>query len=499
MSIPAETSEPRFERFSWAIRLAPLAVAIILAALWLAGAPPPVPDLRLSAPVVARPGGTIGLRAWLVDEDDDGFTVVRAPSIRVELRNVAGMTLAKAELVHSHVQGAEGTMRVPPDLGATLELVALSEIEGREVSTRRALYVWDDIDSRLQKGRAVNAFQAYELGPLRIADRMRAPSVLDPRVEEGACAPELACHLSVWVGARPTRVRLRTLAGVAVEPEVADSVGGFAHFTVRVVGNEARVQVEALGGDGAVVAARQARLPVVPGGIVARAHSDEQGLWLDWERLGGSGPVLVDVFQGRRWVGAWSLAPGQRRLPELGAGLWRLQVRADLFSDNTAGVAYVVIADPKGPDRLRMAADAVLADADREGLDPLALAIVNEGQPGLDADAAVRALLAAPSFDVVSIGPGVSAKLGLDEALRREQEGRRWIAAALILVIGLIVSMILFRIEVVAQARARQLLRDLGEEPPPARPLLSPGRGLWAFVLLVFVLMAVLALSKRWF
>ena len=85
LSIPAETPESRFERFSWTMRLAPLAVAVILAALWLAGVPSPVPDLRLAAPVVARPGATIGLRAWLIEEDDDGVPVVRAPTVRVEL------------------------------------------------------------------------------------------------------------------------------------------------------------------------------------------------------------------------------------------------------------------------------------------------------------------------------------------------------------------------------------------------------------------------------
>jgi hypothetical protein len=276
-------------------------------------------------------------------------------------------------------------------------------------------------------------------------------------------------------------------------------VGGFARFALRVLGNEARVEVEAIDEDGAVLAAREARLPVVPGGIVARPLFDGRGGRLHWEQLGGRAPVLVDVFEGRRWVRALSLSPEEPGLPQLGPGVWRLQARADLFSDNTAGIAYVVVGRPDGPDRLRLAADAVLADADREGLDPLALSIVNGEQGELDAEAAVRSLFAVPSFDVVAIGPGVSARLGLDETLRREQEGRRWIAAALILVIGFIVSMILFRTEVVAQSRARQLLRDLGQEPPVVRPLLSPGRGLWAFVLLVFVLMAVLALSKRWF
>jgi hypothetical protein len=108
-------------------------------------------------------------------------------------------------------------------------------------------------------------------------------------------------------------------------------------------------------------------------------------------------------------------------------------------------------------------------------------------------------LFAVPSFDVVAMGPEVSARVGVDETLEEQQELRRWQAAAVILLLGLMVSMVLLRVDLVAQARARQLLGDLGDEAVAPRPGAAPGRGLWAFVLLVFVLMALLALSKRWF
>ena len=155
--------------------MSPLLVAIILAALWMAGAPPMVPDLRLSAPVVARPGTTIGLRAWQVDEDEDGYIVIDAPAVAVELRNAGGMVLARTELEKSLVQGREGHLQVPAGLDEVVTLVALSEIDGREVSVERTLYVRESIESRLPKGRAVNAFQAYELGPIRAAARDARP------------------------------------------------------------------------------------------------------------------------------------------------------------------------------------------------------------------------------------------------------------------------------------------------------------------------------------
>ena len=71
-------------------------------------------------------------------------------------------------------------------------------------------------------------------------------------------------------------------------------------------------------------------------------------------------------------------------------------------------------------------------------------------------------MFAVPSFDVVSTGSGVSARLGVDPALEHAQERRRWAAAAAIFLIGLLVSMALLRVEVLAQARARRLLEDLG-------------------------------------
>jgi hypothetical protein len=479
--------------------MSPLIVAIIIAALWMAGAPSVIPDLRLSAPLVARPGATIGLRAWQVDQDTDGYTVILAPAVAVELRNSAGMVLTKTQLRESLVQGVEGHLQVPSGLDGVLSLVALAEIDGRLVSVERDLYVRASIESRLPKGRAVNAFQGYELGPIRADDSRRAVEALDPRVEEGACVPELRCWLSVWVGGEAVAVRLRPLAGVRADSRVVAPSNGFVRFPLLVAGSEGRVEVEALGQDGVVVAAREVRLPVVPGGIVARASVTDGAVELDWEQLGGRGPVLVDVFEGRRWMRALSLSPEAPQLPALGPGVWRLQVRADLFSDNTAGVVHVVVADPDGAGLAQQAAATVLAAAEREGLDPLAVAIIDGDAPQPGTEDLIRALFAVPSFDVVAIGPGMSARIGVDEALEGEQELRRWQAAAAILLIGLMVSMVLLRVEVVAQARARQLLDGLGDEAALPRRTASPGRGLWAFVLLVFVLMAVLALSKGWF
>jgi hypothetical protein len=285
---------------------------------------------------------------------------------------------------------------------------------------------------------------------------------------------------------------------VGPESTARSTTSGFARLPLVVKGQEGLVAVEALAEDGTVLASRAVRLPVILGGLIARASAEGRAVRLQWETLGEPRPVLVDVFEKRRWVDALSLAPGEGSFEAPTTGVLRLQARADLFSDNTAGVSYVVAARPTDPPPHRQAAETVLSDADREGLDPLAASIIDGSFEGSPEDA-TRAMLAVPSFDVVAIGPGVSARVGLDDALARDQEVYRWAAAGAIFLLGLMVSMVLLRIEVVAQARAHQLLESLGEETEPAARRASVGRGLWAFVLFVFVLMAVLALSKGWF
>ena len=491
--------EPQINRFSWAIRLSPVLAALILAALWIAGVPSPVPDLRFSAPVVARPGSTVGLRAWQLDEDDEGHTVVDSPPVVVELRNAAGMPLARTELHASLVHGREGELSIPSGLDETLSLVALANVDGQEVSVTRSLFVRRGITSRLPSGRSVTAFQAYELGPIRRRDSRRAFELLDPRAEEGACVPDLRCMLSVWVGDDELPVRLRSIAGVQTDPDAVQPSNGFARFPIVVSGTEGRIDVEVLDPDGAVLAAREVRLPLVPGGIVARASASGDRVHVDWQQLGERGAVLVDVFAGRRWVRALSLSPDDPYLSAPGPGVWRLQIRADLFSDNTAGVASFVVDGPAGPDRAHAAAAAVLDNARRRGLDPLALAILDGDLPEAAGDDAIRALFAVPNFEVVALGSGMSSRLGVDKDLELAQERRRWQAAAVIVLIGLIVAAFLLRVELVARARARRLLDALGDRGSQQRPGSFSGGGLWAFVLLIFVLMAVLALSKRWF
>jgi hypothetical protein len=469
---------------------------LVLALLWLSGKPPPIPDLRLGAPVVARPGSTIGIRAWQLDEDDLGRVQVQAPETRVLLRDLDQRTVAMTVLARSSVEGSEGRLDVPEELDGKYALVAISDIDGREVTVERALYVRDGIDSKLTSGRTVNAFQAYSLGLLRRIDRDRGPSVLDPRIEEGACAPDLPCTLTVWVGSWQGTVRVRAVAGARIARDVATVDRGFAKFVLTVTGPEARVAVEALDDTGAVLSLREARLPLVPGGMTARAEVRDDEVHLEWHSMSADAPVLVDVFADHRWVSAHSVTRADPVIRNLGPGVWRLQLRHDLFSSNTGAVTFAVVLPDDAA--LEAAAELALSASDSRGLDPLAMAII-EGSFDGDPAAALRSVLGIPAFDVVTLGPGVSSRIGVDEAAADAQKARRWRAAFLILVVGLFVSVVLLRVEVVAQQQANEVLQSLASDDDVAKPLPVSGRGLWVLALFVFVVIAALALSKGWF
>ncbi len=476
------------------MRIAPAVVAGILAALWLSEPPDSGIGFSLTGPSVVAPGTKAALRAWhLTDHQVD------APPTTVELRDGSGALISTTKMARSVAQGLEGEVPLPSDIEGTAFFVARTEIDGEAVSVRYGVSVEPDEALRdYQPVRETSPFQVYELGPMRVVDPEAAPLQLDPRIEGGACVPELRCWLSVWVGEKPTRVRVDSIAGVRLEQKEIGPARGFLRFPLVVVGNEARIEVQALGRRDRVVTSRQVRLPVVPGGISARASVDGGQVRVEWDQLGGRGPVLVDAYRDNQWTYAFSVTPSEPWLPaSLEPGVWRLQLRADLFSTNTAGVTHLLIPDGSTGTELQLAARAVLADAQREGLDPIAMAIVDGGIPSDQTRDAINALFGPRNFGVVSLATVVSHAESESGSARRRIA--RWVAAATILTIGLLVSLALLRLELHAQAGARDLLEGFEDADPPPEPAPSLERWLWAFVFLVFALIAALALSKGWF
>lgn len=474
----------------------------ILAVLWLSETPETAIGFSLSAPTVIAPGSDAALRSWRLLEEG-----IAAPTTTVEVRDATGTVIGETTLIPSRTHGSEGDIALPGEISGVISFTARTTIDDEPIAVSYSVSL--DAQNVLRAARPMretSPFQVYELGPLRVDDPDLAPQELDPRIEEGACVPDLPCWLSVWVGDSRAHVRLVALAGVRLQDDEQGPRSGFLRFPITVVGNEALLRVEALGPEDQVVASRDVRLPIVPGGIMVQAEAHGRRVQLDWEEVEGRGPVLVDAYLGNRWTHALSVTPDDPWLPvALEPGVWRLQLRNGLFSSNTAGVTHVVITQDDDEDPLETAARAVLDDAARDGLDPLAVAI-EEGRVSPEhSEEAIRALFGPKNFGVLSLS-GVVSQFRLEPDLVR-QVFARWIAALLILGIGVLVSLFLFRVDAHAQARAREILDavadpdsgDDGNSIESPRKHVRTERWLWAFVLLVFALVAVLALSKGWF
>ena len=169
-----------------------------------------------------------------------------------------------------------------------LSLIAHAEIDGSSVSVERALYVRASIESRLPSGRAVNAFQAYELGPMRAAASSGAAVGARPSRGGGRVCSR-STLLAIGLGGRPGRRGARPFGGRCSGPPRSPSsrTSGFARVPLVVVGSEGRVEVEAVDRDGTVVAAREVRLPIVPGRHRGRGHLVIDGrIRVAWEQIG---------------------------------------------------------------------------------------------------------------------------------------------------------------------------------------------------------------------
>ena len=179
MSIPAEKQRRDFQRFAWPVRIAPLAVAGTLAALWLSEAPDPAIGFSLSGPSVVAPGTQVALRAWhLTDHGVD------APPTVVELKDGSGALISTTTMTTSLAEGLEGEVSLPDDIEGTAFFVARTNIDESEVSLTYGVSVEpEDALRTYQPGRATSPFQVYELGPLRVVD---AEGVRRPEVDDTA-------------------------------------------------------------------------------------------------------------------------------------------------------------------------------------------------------------------------------------------------------------------------------------------------------------------------
>ena len=486
--------------------LIPAAVALILLAAGFAERGPATRDLQLVAPRSAHAGQTIPLRAYFLDLAEARPESIEGASVSVVLRGVEGEgpVLAEAELQPSETLGYVGEIVLPPEVHGTHQLFATGRAADEDTldEARRRITIGSAAEPSSRHGRLQTELQRYELG---VRSGSAPPSDFEARVIGGDCTNHAPCGLLVWVGEPAASIQLQDLAGARDPRCERASTMGFVACEVSVRGNEASVALVATR-DGVEVGRRRLQLPM---GSPAPALRRERALVPVGHRprlriTGLDERYVVDLFHEGFWVRSTTLAAGGQELPwSLDApGLWRVQVRRDVFGANSAAVATWWVS-PEGQSR----EDALRALANHprqnDWMDPLAPAIRN-GElpcapgPTCEADRIAAFMLAAGELEVVTYPRSVSGAEQASVGLRTVQWGRRAVAAGLIFLAGLLMAFVVHRRARSAGAQARRILANGREadDPAPAPRRDAVPAASAAFLVLIFSVVAAIVLAR---
>ena len=363
-AIPQPQAAPTAAHWAnWRRRLLPAAayVAPSLAALALvlvlAGEQADIDDdLQLVVPRSATPGDRLPVRALL-------YTHLRAtegPALRRQPVDLVLESATGEQLAHGRLLPARGGMRdleaelLIPERSDTLRIRAQTRIDGRAVSAAAVLPVLRVAPQVVPEGRSLRALQQFSEGAIVADPNEEAPSALQVRVRGGACVPEQPCHALVHVGAPAATLRVEGNSAVTPSAEsqrASELTSGVVALDFVTHGPEAELWLIAER-QARRVARRAVRLPVAMGALAVEARALT---WSSAERavirvLASEGSCIVDAFRRGHWVRTGSLAVCDRDNPVpfagLAAGIYRLQVRGDPFSAQSAGVTSVYVRAP---------------------------------------------------------------------------------------------------------------------------------------------------------
>jgi hypothetical protein len=301
---------------------------------------------------------------------------------------------------------------------------------------------------------------------------------------------------------------LRVEANSTVTPSDAATRGSaesenVVEFAVTTHGPEAELWLTALRA-GQPVARRAVRLPVALAALSAQADPEviTDAAQLRVRGLAADGGCIVDAFQGGRWraTGSFAICDHDNALPfKLGSGVWRLQLRRDPFSADTAGVADVYVRDASESDDAVAAALAGAAVARGLGDDPL-VRRCTQLPDRCTAPATLSYMMGVLEAGLWPLPPVVTGYADAVARTRERQAYMRTLALLALALGGASLALSIGRTGVTAGLRASQLLADVAENPRQLRRARLRSFALVAAsvgsLVLVFVVLALYVLAR---
>jgi hypothetical protein len=329
----------------------PLAVVAVVIAVFLGERMSIDHEVSIMVPDAVEPGARVPVRAFVFEdiESDTGARLGRLP-VEVQIIDRRGVIRGRTRLRRSIAGGSEGELELPDDLTGWIGVRAIARAGGEIVATSEAsIHARRDppaIDLIPRGGRTELA--TFALGPITASGA--APSPFDVRVAGGACVPESRCDLLVHVGDPAASITIAPSAAVTVEGTSAPT-SEIARLPVVVRGGEASVELVA-SRDAQEVARRALRIPIAlatPALHIERRVGTSRRPRMRIEVLGARDGIIVDAYRDGRWRHTGTVRPSDREITlpyDLEPGLWRLQVRTDLFSAQRSAVRLVVVHEP---------------------------------------------------------------------------------------------------------------------------------------------------------
>ena len=405
-------------------------------------------DLHLFVPMTLSAADvSVPLRAlhYARLREPEGPVLLRdAIDVRIERSDARVIASGRLEPSRGSLPDLEANLalREPLVAGEDLRVIAEAQQLERPLSVRASVRVLARTEGVLPEGRPLRGLQQFSAGPVEPELGALPPSSVSVQVSGGACVPEQRCHLLVHIGTPAAALRVlpnSTLTPATLRPSAETSM--VVEVDVTTHGPEAELWL-ALERSGQRVARRNVRLPIAMAALNVEWNHAELlagALPLKVHSPAADGGCIVDAFRDGAWRATGSIADCAQphALPlTLTPGLWRLQLRRDPLSMQTAGVAVIALSRPAPDPQAQADALAVLLAAARRSApeDPLARACSD--QPEACGSAAAQRYLAA--LLETGLVPLPTARTGFADSVARvrAQRARMRTIALIALLLG---------------------------------------------------------------
>jgi hypothetical protein len=490
----------------WALAImryaAPACAALALVLVMAAGVADLNDDLQVFVATELPSGATHlpmrGLRYGRLLEID-GPVLLREP-VAVELASNQVLSSGSLEPAPEGLIDLETNVALPPmRAGDWIRVHARAKDQKPPLEVYAHVHVREQLEPVIPQGRALRALQQLAPGAVQVEPHAIAPDALYVRARGGACVPEQTCRLAVHVGSPQAALRVQDNSTLTAATRGSEETPGVVVLDVTTHGPEAELWLIAERA-GQRVARRAIRLPIAMAALRADTNKlvVERSSALTIASPAAAGGCIVDAFQNGHWreTGSLSACSTPSRLPfELGPGLWRLQLRRDAFSTETAGVASVYVQSANEPPE-QIAAIWARAAQQLAPDDRFARACATAPERCTNASA-LEYLAATSEIGLLQLPSPVSGYALRLERSREQATRMRWLALAALCLgaVGLVLSV--GRTGVRAGVRVSLLFLD---DPRAARRarlrsvLLTAASAL--SLLLVFAVLALYVLAR---